>query len=252
MNFSDELLGAYVDGELDCASRQQVDAAIASQPEVAQRVAQLKQTRERLRSALDPTLTESVPDGLLAVLDAAPAEPSRATDFAKARRTKHRAGTRSGSSWPVWTAIAASAALAAIISFALLRHGGRDELLIQQDNELLAGGALAEALSTRLANAQSGDATVRVGLSFRAKSGRYCRTFTLAEEMKAGIACREPGAWHVRALAPTEGMSGLGAQQAGSAMPPALVAIVQNQIEGEPLDAAAEADAMKKNWGAAQ
>ena len=60
------MLLAYVDGELDAAARADVDAAIAVDPQLAQRVQQQQALRQMLSATYDPVLDEPMPARLLA------------------------------------------------------------------------------------------------------------------------------------------------------------------------------------------
>lgn len=61
----DDLM-AYVDGQLDAERRQQVEALIAPDPLVAERVAGMRAQRQALHAHYDPVLTEPIPLRLLA------------------------------------------------------------------------------------------------------------------------------------------------------------------------------------------
>ena len=50
---SDSLLVAYVDGELDAATAQEVEALLASDPQALQRVEMFRETAALLRAAFD-------------------------------------------------------------------------------------------------------------------------------------------------------------------------------------------------------
>ncbi len=65
MTFSDEDLMAYADGELDDAKRQEIQAAINRDPEIARRVASHQALQDSLRKGFEPVLQEPVPDRLL-------------------------------------------------------------------------------------------------------------------------------------------------------------------------------------------
>jgi hypothetical protein len=90
-----------------------------------------------------------------------------------------------------------------------------------------------------------------LGLSFRSKAGAYCRTFVLRDGRGlAGLACREGESWPVEVVIP--GTSGAAPESeyamASSELPVALLKEVEGRIDGEPLDAAAEAEALRNHW----
>lgn len=64
-DFSDTDLSAWLDGELDAERREQVDAWLREQPEVAARARLWAADRDALRARLDPVLGEPVPPALI-------------------------------------------------------------------------------------------------------------------------------------------------------------------------------------------
>lgn len=242
MSFPDEVLMAYADDELDARTRAAVEAAMVSDPEIARRVARHKALRGRFRSAFDKVLDEPVPTRLLKVVHSA--ADSRQNKVVPMRGRQVRQW-----SWPQWTAIAASLIVGVIAGrLALLRSSSP---IVMSGGQVLASGALAEALSNQLAADQSTADPVRIGVSFRSKSGEYCRTFDLAPAgVMAGLACRAAHAWQVRVLARSESPGGGSGsyRQAASSMPPAVIAGVGNLMAGEPLDAHSEATARRRHW----
>ena len=61
------------------------------------------------------------------------------------------------------------------------------------DGALLARGSLERALEQELAGTTAATSAVHIGMSFRARSGVYCRTFELGGgHALAGLACKEP------------------------------------------------------------
>jgi hypothetical protein len=118
---------------------------------------------------------------------------------------------------------------------------------------LVARGQLAQALSNQLAAEQSHSSPVQIGVSFRAKSGDYCRTFALSGAVSpSGLACRHGGEWQVQALTQEPGTAGdSGYRTAGSAISAAILQSVEGQIAGEPLDQAGERAARQRGWTAA-
>lgn len=245
MSFPDEVLMAYADDELDAPTRAAVDAAMASDPEIARRIARHKALRGRLHSAFNKVLEEPVPARLLTAVRAEPTGARKSNVV-----TLHRPQARRWM-WPQWTAIAASLLVGLLVGrLALLRTGSTGPIVIR-DGRMLAAGPLAAALSEQLAHDQTAAAPVRIGVSFRAKSGEYCRTFALRQPGPlGGVACHAAAGWQVSVLAHAEvPAAGSGAyRQAASVMPPAVIAAVGDQIVGEPLDAGAETAARARHW----
>ena len=112
--------------------------------------------------------------------------------------------------------------------------------------DLVARGQLAWALTGQLAS-DAGTGAVSIGSSFRDRSGAYCRTFRLQHEASfAGLACRLGENWQLQVLtAATPGTIG---SHDITAMPMAVLRAVDAAIDGEPLDAAAEAAARDAGW----
>lgn len=244
MTFPDEVLMAYADDELDAGTRAAVEAAMAADPEIARRIAQHKALRSRLHSAFNEVLDEPVPARLLQVVRNDRAAPGKTNVVALRRHRIQRWGL------PQWTAIAASLIVGVIAGRSVLVRSGMSGPIVMKDGQVLARGALADALADQLAANQTAAAPVRIGVSFRARSGEYCRTFAMsAPGALAGLACRAGDSWRVRVLARAETGAEPGTyRQAASAMPPAVVAAVSNMIVGEPLDAPAEAAARARRW----
>src|SRR3954467_10950401 len=63
---ADETLMAYADGELEPAQCAQVEAAMAADPEVADRVDRHRALRKKLSSTFDRILLETIPNELVA------------------------------------------------------------------------------------------------------------------------------------------------------------------------------------------
>jgi anti-sigma factor RsiW len=71
---SDEALVAYVDGELDSAERQHVEAWLAADPAVRDRLAALAQSAELARGAFADIVDEPVPERLIAAARGLPVQ----------------------------------------------------------------------------------------------------------------------------------------------------------------------------------
>lgn len=244
MTFPDEVLMAYADDELDPLTREAVEAAMACDPEVARRIAQHKALRTRVQAAFDTVQDEPVPARLLQAAQTEPAHRGSG-EAVPLRPRRQRNWYR-----PEWAAIAASLIVGFMTGRLMLLPTGAPDPIVVRSGELVAAGAVADALSTQLAADATAAGPVRVGISFRSKSGEYCRTFSLRQPALGGLACRAADGWRVGVLARAES-SGAGPdtyRQAASALPAAVVAAVGNQIAGEPLDAHAEAAARARHW----
>lgn len=247
MTYSDEILMAYVDGELDDETRVAVEAAIETDADVAQRVARQKALRRQLRAAFDGVLDEPVPERLTQAARTAPT--ASVADLSRARNEK-RDRTLRRWSLPQWSAMAASLVLGVFVGQALWRTPANSPI-VARDGRLVAQASLAEALSNQLASDQTAAAAVQLGLSFRSKTGEFCRTFVLRDgEGLAGLACREGEIWQIETAVPNETPASANGnyQMAGAKLPLAVLQAVEGRIGGEPLDASGEAAARQNGW----
>ena len=254
---SDDLLAAYVDGELDEAERLRVEQAIARDARLAQRVAQQRALRSRLRNAFEGVLHEPVPQRLVnAARGESPAGPAQIIDLARVRAQRARRTERRRPTIPrrAATAIAASL-LVGLGTGLLIEHmvasSGPTEY---RNGALLASGLLNRALNDQLASAPPASGAVRIGLSFQARTGGYCRSFTLDEaRLMAGLACRQQDRWRIVTLIGNEtpttaGSPAQGYRMAGSAVPALLRQAISEHTTGDALDANAEAKARSAGW----
>jgi hypothetical protein len=246
MRLSDEVLMAYADDELDADTRIAVESAMTKDPDIAHRIAQHRALRQRLRSAFEPVLDEPVPAKLIDLARnaaAMSAPPNKARVIALPRRLGGRR------SLPRWAALAASLLIGILAGRFAFRAAGPG-LVATRNGHMIARGLLADALTRQLVSQQPATEMVQIGVSFRSKSGTYCRTFSMRAPTVAGLACHAADGWRLEVL------SGIGRQevpaggyrQASSSMPPAVVNAVGDEISGEPLDARAEAAARTHNW----
>jgi len=251
MSISDEQLVAYADGELDGAEfvtqRATLEAALQSDPALARRLAQHRLLREHLSGLHASVLAEPVPERLLAAARATAGAP--VTDLNAVRAAKAAQG-RPARRVPIWSAMAASVLIAVGVGYlAFLQRSGNP--LALKNGELVARAALDQALNQQLSGAASVGGIAQMGVSFRARNGEYCRTFALNQAHPvAGLACRQDQAWHIKALAPTDSTPGnaAGYRLAASELPPTVRTKVEELIDGDPLDAAAEAQARTAQW----
>jgi negative regulator of sigma E activity len=216
MSFDRETIGAFVDGELDEIRRRRIESALRDDPELARQVEAERRLRDALQVRFAPIANEPVPERLVAAVR----DGAKVQALPPARRR--------------WVPVAVAASVAALAIAGLqLRPGGDPNI---------ASGTLAQALETQLASAQAADAPVRIGFTFKAQDGAWCRTFE--QRAASGIACRSGEGWRVRrterGAAPTGDY-----RQAGS---PTIAAAAQDMAADAPLDAEAERLLIARAW----
>jgi anti-sigma factor ChrR (cupin superfamily) len=253
MTISEETLMAYVDGELDAAARASVEAAMQEDPEIRKRVARHRALRETMQGAFSAVLQEPVPERLLEAARGQGTAPNNTVVNLSLAREAARKDSAAPRRWQP-AAMAASLLLGLGLGF-LAWHGSRGALIQPgADGGFIAGATLAEALSRQLSEDRSTERVAITGLSFRDKSGEYCRTFSLTgTDASSGLACREGTDWRIKALAqaPRIAADSGNYRTAASEDSPVIRAAIEGSIDGEPLDHAGEIAARRAGWAAA-
>lgn len=247
MTISEELLIAYADGELSGEDARAVEAELKNMPELRVFVERQQKLRRHLQSSFASELDAPIPDRFLKALEQSPVSPRWRARQVWARVT-HTVVDRD---FLVWSALPAAGALACGILIGLSAIPTRILDVGRHDGVVTAQGALAAALDSKLASAQGANDSVRVGVSFRAKDDRYCRTFESAGTASSlsGVACRDASGWSVVALAASAASEQAGAyHMAASAMPDSIRSTVTSLMAGAPLDAAEERRARDSGW----
>ena len=249
MKIDDETLMAYADGELDPAGAARVEAAIAADPALAEKLARHLALRRRLSTAFDGVLDEPVPPHLLAVARGS-GRTTGGPGGMRAAAARRGTRTRRRWSWPEWGAMAASLLFGVLFVHGLdVRDDRALPLVADADGRLRAQGPLTEALETRLASAPEAATAVSIGISFRDAAGRYCRSFVLQGiPAQAGLACRDEAGWQVPVTSEAADAPGGELRLASTPLPAAVLAELDARIEGEPLDAEAERAARDAGW----
>lgn len=228
---------AWLDGELEAEEASRVEAAVAADPELARLADEHRRMAASLRRSFDRIADAPVPQPLQDALKPAGAEVIDLNALRRPRRPIF-SGTASQ-----WAAMAATLALGIFVGMNASPDSTGAPVDVHGDR-LYAAGAVDEALDRQLASAGSQGA-VRVGLTFRDHGGAICRTFETAAA--SGLACRSDGAWSVRGMF-AAGESSSSDYRMASGGDPRLMDLVDSTMAGEPFDAAAEAEAKRRDW----
>ena len=229
---SDERFFAWLDGELAPEDSAAINALVEADPDLQRRADAHRALAGRIKAAFDPVAEAPVPGKLL---DSTRPREAEAIDLGAVREG------RSARLIPVrmqWAAMAATMAIG-IVAGSMINGGGASPIT-QEDGRLVASGELEQALYTRLASAPS-DEGARIGLTFRNAAGDLCRSFT--DDGASGLACHQSGDWRIHGLFQAgEGQQSEFRMAAGP--DPRLADLVDSTIAGDPLDAAAERQAL--------
>lgn len=190
---NDELIGAYLDGELDAEKRALVEHWLASDSGAAARLERMREADALIRDAI-PRVTTPADDPIAAMIRG---ETSG----------KVLAFPRVSREWGV-----RAAALAAACVLGVLAGRMTAPALISLDRgvdaQMRVGPQVAQVLDTAL----SGEPTpvlggqVEVALSFHTEAGQVCRQYRTSAGGRAtdAVACRDEQGWRmlVQAVAP--------------------------------------------------
>lgn len=231
-SFDDETLMAYADGEADADTAARIEAAMAGDDALAERVALLTDTRRTVKAAFAADLDTPVPESLAAAIRQAGTPESNVLAF-------RRYGFRS-------TAIAASLALAVGIGAGWVARSGQDA-----DHPLHLAGLEHPDLARHLAGTPSGEevtladgARLRMIASFEDGVGQFCRELEhdgTDGQTVVAVTCRQGGDWAL-VFAVAAGASGGYAPASSLEALDAWLALIG---AGQPLDAQAEAQRMR-------
>ena len=205
MGENDERVAGWLDGSLSAAEAARFEADLASNPELAEQVADWQRNDDLLRAAFNAPFEQEVDDALLArmglatpTLASAPASGStEVIDLAARRRSAAVANDnlpRRRWALPLGGAIAAGLALAVVLT-------GGPSLFAPTGSADVRFAEAMEKLPSRTQLVLPDGGQVAPVLSFAAADGRYCREFTVSGGTRpgGGIACKGSAGWKIEA-----------------------------------------------------
>ena len=211
LELNDELLCAYMDGELDAEMRGRVERALVDDAGARVRLERMRAADERLKS--------EIPLSALQPNDALSARILDGTPLPSASRPPLRVAA-------VITALAAGIAGVIVgFMFARSQEVPATPFVAAAPAPSLSGASSNRLLLAALDNGESGKSieeggrSARIILTFESDDGRYCRAFRSHEAGAAaeGVACRDGGQWEVVAwdgtVDPDEGFRATGASE---------------------------------------
>lgn len=252
--FSDEVLMRFADGELDDATAAELEAALADDDALAERLAVFLDTRMLAKEALQPMLQEPLPPTLRDAVQAmvnAPQPVKLSPDMTKGPR---RSFTPANDWWRMAAAAAIGAVAVGLGSY-LLNPGPAGEPDV--GGLQMAGidiKTLHGLLDTVAAGGESEfgtDQRFKAIASFRDNADTLCREFEVGSADKStviSVACDKGGRWDVRfaVVAPGEA-TGYAPASSSEALEAYLAAI----NAGAALTAEEEKQALAKQQGKA-
>jgi hypothetical protein len=238
----DDMLSAYIDGELPAQDQRDVRVALANDPALATRLAALQSVNDlvlRHANALDAT---PLPASVLSLLK---------TEASDSKPVMVSAKVVQGP-WQRWSRhTGAQLALAASLVLAL--GLALNNLLDPAEAELPALAAYTHVLD----DSPSGtlvavnDATLVNRFSFRDQGGRYCRQYQLSTATAGteNVACRTEQGWTLAASLSVPVQAAPDVYQAASSSAD-LNAVLDSMMQGAALDLSAEAALIERGWQA--
>ena len=239
MTFDDQTIMAYADGECDAVTVRRIEKAMISDTDLADRIGKARALRDKLAAHYAPVESEDIPDRLTAMLANAASDVDTSFALRKAGRERAKQQRRSFG-LAQWGAMAATLALGIVVGQYGL-NGGPDSPFAQQGGALVASGPLENALDRQLASTQADDSNFRIGLTFRARTGAVCRSFT--GEAVSGIGCREGQQWKMVSTLPG-GVQGDYRQASSSG----INAVAAELMVDGPMDADSERKLLESGW----
>ena len=263
---------AYVDGEVDAATREKIEAALQSDPELRARAAIFEATGRSIADVFDPILSHPLSQQQERIpVDAGKegsAVPTAHEQNLRPANFLRRLSSLFETPTPFSLAVALSAVFVGGLGLGLLMNTGLvpdsapgTDLVAYRDDGLVATGSLNQTLETlgsglKFAKSISGgqELVIKPILTFRDQAGRFCREYEIlypAASRFAGLACRTGEAnWSVlvHTQVASQPASGNETAVASGGGLETIDAVVERIIEGDALHAEQETSLINKGW----
>lgn len=240
---NDEVLSAYMDGELEAGETLDVRDAIEADPALGERLAALTAADALVRKHAHALDQQPLPASVLRRLE----EPSGAMDTKEPESNVIRVDFLRRSCRYVQTHAAAAACLVLALGVVAFVAGRMDGRAVPGVSEYAAA----------LANSTSGD-TIRLDesntlvtrFSFRDESGRFCRQYRLQtpEQSTENVACHADNGWVV--IASLDATLADGGEYRPASQLPAMDSLLDEMMAGAPLSLTEERQLIRNNWRA--
>lgn len=252
----DELLSAYLDGELSQPQVDELTSRLAREPELAERLEAMRSVDKAAVAAFRAVDERQIPERILDLIgEDEHSDAGEASNVVQIRRPAINRFIQP----PV--AIAASVALVAgFYLSALLGDGGAPdrEVVAVYASRIPEGSDLRVVFDRNLSGESINLSDGRVAepvLTFRGVDGNYCRQVRITGAAKSAdaLACRRDGNWEVELVSFDEASSAAPESPYGQASSSGGAAAMHGTIErliGQepPLDRTEEAEIMGKGW----
>ncbi|MDX2309022.1 MAG: hypothetical protein NW216_12335 [Hyphomicrobium sp.] len=275
-----DILMAFVDGELSDEQRTWLEARLARDPDLRSRLEPFAVTRATLPLIFDQPAREPVPQHLIALIQNGGRSATAATrsDRVVERGTgsvpsRHRPLTTEADQSGWFDRLFGGFALAPALGYAAVLlvgagvgwigastlGGGDGDIVRYESGGLVASRGLLEALDQKPSGeALSADGRlITVTASFRSGDGRICRQYQVTAQAApsfAGYACRNAdGLWrvamHTEAVSvATRDVAYGGDSGEARIVSPAVDAAVSGTMSGEPMAVGEEQELLRKRW----
>ncbi|MGF7163029.1 hypothetical protein FHS85_004687 [Rhodoligotrophos appendicifer] len=197
-DFSDEILMAYADGELESSVAQDVESAVGENPEIARRILGFVRSRRATKSVYASQAADPVPAVLEAAIKTRLESPNSLPGTYRPITTPpaNDASSNRRTFWPIAAAVALvlGGAMGAVIDRASVARTPGAGLLAG-----LEASEIQDQLSRLPTGSQDATAigTLRPLASYKTEAGTLCRWFSLegASSNARAVACLDQRRW---------------------------------------------------------